>query len=376
MRQLPHLGPLGPYLAGLIGADLGKEARKAGKADGTPAARIRHREAVLVYCDRWGEPEGSRFLAVADVPLSGWDWTVGNLLRVAQQVHVRLWTELVGPDLTSPQYALLVVVSHEPGIDQRSAGERASLDKATIADLIARVVRHGWLRRARDPVDARRNLVSLTPAGWRVLREATPVTEEVQERLASPVPAEDFELLLDLLRTITHVELTPRPCGQLVEIVAGHHRFVIPELPAVLGHLIRRTQQAHERLWSHEVDGLTSSQTALLSAMAEAPFSDQRSLGERAHLDKATGAEMIARLMRRSLVSRTRDVHDARRNLLTLTPAGEQALREVAPGVLRVESLLTESLDARRQDRFRQLLGAVARMPESSHPARLAGASR
>ncbi|MBM7788007.1 MarR family winged helix-turn-helix transcriptional regulator [Tenggerimyces flavus] len=312
---------------------------------------------------------------MAHVPLPDWDWTVGNLLRVAQQVHVRLWTDLVGPDLTSPQYALLVVVSHEPGIDQRSAGERASLDKATIADMIARMVRHGWLRRARDPDDARRNLVSLTPAGWRVLREATPIIDEVQLRLATPVPADDFDVLLDLLRTITHVELAARTSGQVVEIVAGHHRFAIPELPAVLGHLIRRAQQAHERLWSHEIGGLTSSQTALLSATAEAPFSDQRSLGERAHLDKATGAEMIARMMRRSLVSRTRDVHDARRNLLTLTPAGEQALREVTPGIVRVESLLTESLTARQQDRFRHLLGAVARMPASAQPARLASAS-
>jgi DNA-binding MarR family transcriptional regulator len=314
---------------------------------------------------------------VIEVPLPGWQWTVGNLLRVAQQVHVRLWAELVGPELTSPQYALLVVVAREPGIDQRSAGDRASLDKATIADMIARMVRHGWLRRTRDPDDARRNLVTLTSAGWRVLREATPLTAQVKQELRAPLARRDDELLVELMRRIARVELAPPAGGQVVEIVAGHRRFVIPELPTVLGHLIRRTQQAHERLWIQEVgSGLTLSQSALLSAMAEAPLSDQRSLGERAHLDKATGAEMIARLMRRSLVSRTRDVHDGRRNLLTLTPAGERALADVTPAVLRVESKLTEPLSPSQQDRFRHLLGAVARMPATPARARLVGAGR
>ena len=71
------------------------------------------------------------------------DSTAGHLVRRAQQVHTALWTAEFDGDLTGPQYALLSALSRQPSLDQRSAGRRASLDKSTAADVVARLQRSG-----------------------------------------------------------------------------------------------------------------------------------------------------------------------------------------------------------------------------------------
>nr|WP_243638939.1 MarR family winged helix-turn-helix transcriptional regulator [Streptacidiphilus pinicola] len=129
---------------------------------------------------------------------------VGYLIRVAQQVHTRLWTELVSAELTAPQHAVLDALSVEPDIDQRTVGERTSLDKATMAELISRLVRRGLVLRRRDPSDGRRNLLALAPAGARLLEEVASGVSEAQERLLSPLDEIERE------RTLTLLALTAR----------------------------------------------------------------------------------------------------------------------------------------------------------------------
>ena len=56
------------------------------------------------------------------------------------------------------------------------------IDRSSTADLVRRLVTHGWLKRRRTKRDARLYAVRLTPEGNRVLALAIPaagVTEEV-----------------------------------------------------------------------------------------------------------------------------------------------------------------------------------------------------
>jgi DNA-binding MarR family transcriptional regulator len=128
---------------------------------------------------------------------------VGYLIRVSQQVHVQIWNDKIGVEgLTSPQFAVLHCLAHEEPLDQRALGERASLDRSTVADVIARLDRRGLLARRRDTVDGRRNLVMLTEDGRAVHRVAVRAARDVNESLLGSLSAEDSAALARILNEI------------------------------------------------------------------------------------------------------------------------------------------------------------------------------
>ncbi|WP_052745678.1 MarR family winged helix-turn-helix transcriptional regulator [Allosalinactinospora lopnorensis] len=131
-------------------------------------------------------------------------WTPGHLIRVVQQVHERLWAGHVDRGLTSPQYAVLLAIHQEPGVDQRALGFRVSLDKTSCADVVARLAGRGWLERTRDPQDGRRNLLRLTPEGTRTLADATPDVARVQRLLLDPLPEEERAVFTGLMARIAY----------------------------------------------------------------------------------------------------------------------------------------------------------------------------
>lgn len=89
--------------------------------------------------------------------------------------------------------------------------------------------------------------------------------------------------------------------------------------------LIRRAQQVHTAMWAAQVSSeVTSTQFAVLKAIARQPLLDQNTLSREAHLDTSTVADVVNRLHARGLLERTRDAVDRRRNLLTLTESGQR----------------------------------------------------
>ena len=281
----------------------------------------------------------------------------GQLIRIAQQVHTRLWAEHVGGELTAPQYAALVALAVEPGADQRTVGERASLDKATMAEMVGRLVRRGLVLRRRDPADGRRKLLTLSPLGSQLLQDVSPNVARVQQQLLEPLDEGQRCGLMTALARLARMEP--------LALETMQDARPILDAPRVVGYLIRVAQQVHTRLWTELVPGdLTAPQFAVLDALAEEPGIDQRTVGERASLDKATMAELISRLVRRGLVLRRRDPADGRRNLLALSPAGVDLLAQVRSGVEEVQRQLLDPLDQAEREQIVALLTVTARLAE------------
>lgn len=286
----------------------------------------------------------------------------GQLIRVAQQVHTRLWTEHVGVDLTAPQYAALIALAVEPGADQRTVGERASLDKATMAEMVGRLVRRGLVLRRRDPADGRRKLLSLSAQGTLTMQQASPGVARVQQLLLEPLDDPERSLLMMNLARLARID------DLALETMVDAGPWL--DAPRVVGYLIRVAQQAHTRLWSALVAGeLTCPQHAVLEALGEEPGIDQRTVGERTFLDKATMAELISRLVRRGLVQRRRDPSDGRRNLLSLSSSGQALLDAVSPGVAEVQRRMLEPLDPDDHANVVRLLGRIARLEAPAEQA-------
>lgn len=128
---------------------------------------------------------------------------VGHLIRVSQQVHYALWLEMMSEEmLTSPQFAVLHALAHDGPLGQRELGDRASLDRSNVADVIARLQRRQLLGRSPDPFDARRKLVALTRTGRQVHDRAVPIANDINEALLAPLDEDEREQLVELLTKI------------------------------------------------------------------------------------------------------------------------------------------------------------------------------
>jgi DNA-binding MarR family transcriptional regulator len=99
-------------------------------------------------------------------------------------------------------------------------------------------------------------------------------------------------------------------------------------LRAQVGHLLRRAYQRHLALFQEIMgeDGPTSMQFAALVTLWQRGPLSQNLLGRGLAMDPPTVKGVVARLMARGLVARTRDAHDARLWLVALTPAAEAVL--------------------------------------------------
>ena len=128
----------------------------------------------------------------------------GHLIRRGEQLYGLHWARRVGSTLTSSQYDLLSAVAWNAPIDQGSAGDLASLDKSSTADVMARLARRGLVARTPDERDRRRKLVVLTDRGRAVLDEVTPGVVLVQQDITAPLQGQDAQRLVALLRSVAY----------------------------------------------------------------------------------------------------------------------------------------------------------------------------
>jgi MarR family transcriptional regulator, temperature-dependent positive regulator of motility len=126
----------------------------------------------------------------------------GHLLRRALQAMNVLWDHEVSHVITSPQFAALNALYGEPAIDQRTLGERISLDRSTMAEVVARLSARGLINTARDAQDGRRKAIRLTPKGVATLQHLIPRTHEMTRRLVGALDEKEQEELLRLLTSV------------------------------------------------------------------------------------------------------------------------------------------------------------------------------
>lgn len=123
----------------------------------------------------------------------------GNLIRRAQQRHVAIWLREVSAEVTSVQFAVLLVLEQRPGISQRELGDELDLDRSTVGELATRMTRNGALERVSDRQDKRRMTLHLTAQGQAQLDELRPRVERVEQLLTEPLSGEERDTLRSLV---------------------------------------------------------------------------------------------------------------------------------------------------------------------------------
>jgi len=114
---------------------------------------------------------------------------IGHLLRRCQQRAVDIFVEEIGADGATPrQFAILLSVFQNAGLNQTDLVRLSGIDRSTLAEILGRLVERGLIRRERTSADQRTNALYITPNGETMLRAAFPAMVRAQERIFAPIP--------------------------------------------------------------------------------------------------------------------------------------------------------------------------------------------
>jgi DNA-binding MarR family transcriptional regulator len=130
----------------------------------------------------------------------------GHLIRRAQQIAVAIFIEECAAfDITPVQYAALVAIRENPGIDATRLSALVAFDRSTLGNVLERLEVKGVVRRRAGKEDRRVKALALTQVGQELLTAVEPAVERAQARILSPLAPADQATLMALL-------------GQLVEL--------------------------------------------------------------------------------------------------------------------------------------------------------------
>jgi MarR family transcriptional regulator, lower aerobic nicotinate degradation pathway regulator len=266
-------------------------------------------------------------------------------------VHTELWSARV-EELTGPQYATLVAIAGWDDVDQRRAGQLASLDKSTVADVVRRLADKGWVRRIPDPRDGRRRLLTLSDESRQRLTGMTEAAHSVQRALLALLEPADREEFVERLGRVARIEEA--------DVADQQHEDGVLLMRVTPGYLIRRAQQVHTTLWSATVTEVTGPQYAVLAAVARLGTADQSRIGEAASLDSSSTADVVARLSARGWLAKEVAPDDRRRVRVRLTTPATAALRALVEPVDTVQAQVLAPLEREERAAFISQLQRVA----------------
>jgi DNA-binding MarR family transcriptional regulator len=108
------------------------------------------------------------------------------------------------PPVTVAQYLALRAIAAEP-LAATELARRAGVSGAAVSQLVAALEAAGWIERAYEPGDRRRQLLTLTPAGVQAFQAATRRVHGGLGELLADLPPHEAHALTDLLVRLEHL---------------------------------------------------------------------------------------------------------------------------------------------------------------------------
>ncbi len=128
----------------------------------------------------------------------------GHLIRRLHQHSTQVFaahTREAGFDITPVQFAALDAINEHPGIDQAGVAELIAYDRATIGEVINRLVAKGLVERAVNNTDRRARVLRLTADGAETFRALLPVVSDLQAAILANLAVKDRAAFLSLARS-------------------------------------------------------------------------------------------------------------------------------------------------------------------------------
>lgn len=122
-----------------------------------------------------------------------------HLLHRAEQMAADRFAQLVGGDITLRQFAVLAAIAQRPGLRQSDLVRETGIDRSTLADMLTRMQRRGWITRATHALDQRAQSVHLSGAGATILAGATKHARAADAAILDALPRTKKRPFLNLL---------------------------------------------------------------------------------------------------------------------------------------------------------------------------------
>ena len=118
---------------------------------------------------------------------------------------------LAGADARKWHYAVLVSLQELGPASQATLSRRAGIYRSDLVAVINELADGGYVERAPDPADRRRNVITITEPGRRHLRRLDKLLATIQDDLLAPLnPSERDQLTRLLTRLLDHHTGTAR----------------------------------------------------------------------------------------------------------------------------------------------------------------------
>lgn len=129
--------------------------------------------------------------------------TPGHLLRRAYQVGEDLYIQEVGDAGPTPrQFAVMLTIYQNEGLNQQDLVRLTGIDRSTMAEMVGRLIKRGWLKRRRTKHDQRAYALSVAADGRTALLRSAGAVERAQERILAPLPPARRAEFIDCLQIL------------------------------------------------------------------------------------------------------------------------------------------------------------------------------
>ena len=135
---------------------------------------------------------------------------LGYLLKRAFLELEELHVEHLGPSgVNARELTVLLLLDGREPESQQQAAARLGVDRTTMVGLLDGLEDKGLVARQTDPVDRRRNVVGLTPAGRRTLGTASAASDKAEQELLGALSEPEVQRFRELLGRVAAGDVRP-----------------------------------------------------------------------------------------------------------------------------------------------------------------------
>lgn len=129
--------------------------------------------------------------------------SASHLLHRVEQLAQDRFAQLVGDVITLRQFTVLAAIEASPGLKQSDLVRATSIDRSTLADLLARMEKRGWVDRTTSLLDARAQSVHLSDSGRSVLSGTSKHARAADAAILDALPRTKRKTFLNILAKLS-----------------------------------------------------------------------------------------------------------------------------------------------------------------------------